>query len=140
MIDVFKTGEGPQSVDGNPYGDYYEGRVVKNLDNLQYGRWANGMNGTAYRFRPLSDNKVDFFPSWITNVKSQVNIYVQKTEGLVDVNGAAVTLPDLGVVNDGTSNFGAGMYSNLYLHWYNIKLPINPNQRLYRIVLDYPAP
>ena len=140
VIDVFKTGEGPQSVDGNPYGDYYEGRVVKNLDNLQYGRWANGMNGTAYRFMPLSDNKVDFFPSWITNVKSQVNIYVQKTEGLVDVNGAAVTLPDLGVVNDGTSNFGAGMYSNLYLHWYNIKLPINPNQRLYRIVLDYPAP
>nr|WP_313098252.1 hypothetical protein [Moraxella sp. CTOTU48717] len=139
VIDVFKTGEGAQSVDGNPYGDYYVGKVVKNLDNLQYGRWANGMYGTAYRFNPTADTDVRFFPSWITNPKSQVNLYVQKTEGLVDVNGAPVTLPDLIVTNDGTSNFGARMYSNLYIS-YNIKLPINPNQRLYRIVLDYPAP
>ena len=139
VIDVFKTGEGAQSVDGNPYGDYYVGKVVKNLDNLQYGRWANGMIGTAYRFNPTADTDVRFFPSWITNPKSQVNLYVQKTEGLVDVNGAPVTLPDLIVTNDGTSNFGARMYSNLYTT-YNIKLPINPNQRLYRIVLDYPAP
>ena len=139
VIDVFKTGEGAQSVDGNPYGDYYVGNVVKNLDNLQYGRWANGMIGTAYRFNPTADTDVRFFPSWITNPKSQVNLYVQKTEGLVDVNGAPVTLPDLIVTNDGTSNFGARMYSNLYTT-YNIKLPINPNQRLYRIVLDYPAP
>lgn len=139
VIDVFKTGEGAQSVDGNPYGDYYVGKVVKNLDNLQYGRWANGMYGTAYRFNPTADTDVRFFPSWITNPKSQVNLYVQKTEGLIDVNGKPVTLPDLIVTNDGTSNFGARMYSNLYIS-YNIKLPINPNQRLYRIVLDYPAP
>jgi hypothetical protein len=136
VIDVFKTGEGPLSVDGNPHGDYYEGRVVKNLDNLKYGRWANQMIGNSYHFNPLSDNTVNFFPSWITNVKSQVNIYVQKTEGLIDVNGKPVTLPDLIVTNDGTSNFGARMYSNLY-DYYNIKLPINANKRLYRIVLDY---
>ena len=139
VIDVFKTGEGAQSVDGNPYGDYYVGKVVKNLDNLQYGRWANGMYGTAYRFNPTADTDVRFFPRWITNPKSQVNLYVQKTEGLIDVNGAPVTLPDLIVTNDNTANFGARMYSNLYTS-YNIKLPINPNQRLYRIVLDYPAP
>ena len=139
VIDVFKTGEGAQSVDGNPYGDYYVGNVVKNLDNLQYGRWANGMYGTAYRFNPTADTDVRFFPRWITNPKSQVNLYVQKTEGLIDVNGAPVTLPDLIVTNDNTANFGARMYSNLYTS-YNIKLPINPNQRLYRIVLDYPAP
>lgn len=139
VIDVFKTGEGPLSVDGNPHGDYYTGVVVKNLDNLQYGRWANGMIGTAYHFEPLSDNNVIFFPSWITNVKSQVNIYAETTKGLIDVNGAAVTLPNMIVTNDGTSNFGARMFSNLYWY-YHIKLPIDPNQRLYRIVLDYPAP
>lgn len=139
VIDVFKTGEGPLSVDGNPHGDYYEGRVVKNLDNLQYGRWANGMYGTAYRFRPLADNEVNFFPSWINNPETQVNIYVENAQGLVDVNGSPVTLPNMIVENDGTSNFGARMFSNLY-YYYNIKLPINPNQRLYRIVLDYPAP
>lgn len=139
VIDVFKTGEGPLSVDGNPHGDYYEGRVVKNLDNLQYGRWANGMYGTAYRFSPLADNEVNFFPSWINNPETQVNIYVENTQGLVDVNGAVVTLPNMIVTNDGGLDFGARMFSNLY-YYYNIKLPINPNQRLYRIVLDYPAP
>lgn len=139
VIDVFKTGEGPLSVDGNPHGDYYVGKVVKNLDNLQYGRWANGMIGTAYRFNPTADTEVDFFPSWITNPSAQVTIYVEKTEGLVDVSGKAVTLPNMIVTNDNTANFGARMYSNLYTY-YNIKLPINPNQRLYRIVIDYPAP
>ena len=139
VIDVFKTGEGPLSVDGNPHGDYYVGKVVKNLDNLQYGRWANGMVGTAYRFNPTADTEVDFFPSWITNPSTQVTIYVEKTEGLVDVSGKAVTLPNMIVTDDNTANFGARMYSNLYTY-YNIKLPINPNQRLYRIVIDYPAP
>ena len=139
VIDVFKTGEGPLSVDGNPHGDYYEGRVVKNLDNLQYGRWANGMIGTAYAFLPERDVNANFWPYWITNRASQVTVYVENTQGLVDVNGAPVTLPNLRVENKGNSDFGVGMFSNLY-DYYNIKLPINPNQRLYRIVLDYPAP
>lgn len=139
VIDVFKTGEGPLSVDGNPYGDYYTGKVVKNLDNLQYGRWANGMIGTSYQFLPERDGDANFWPDWITNVKSQVTIYAETTQGLVDVTGAPVTLPNLRVTNDGTANFGAGMFSNLYWY-YHIKLPIDPNQRLYRIVLDYPAP
>ena len=139
VIDVFKTGEGPLSVDGNPHGDYYEGRVVKNLDNLQYGRWANGMIGTAYAFLPERDVNANFWPYWITNRASQVTVYVENTQGLVDVNGAPVTLPNLRAENKGNSDFGVGMFSNLY-DYYNIKLPINPNQRLYRIVLDYPAP
>lgn len=140
VIDVFKTGEGQLSVDGSPYGDYYTGVVVKNLDNLKYGKWANGMMGVGYNFTPERDTDVDFWPSSVTNRVSQVSTTVENTQGLVDIDGNPVTLPNLTIVNKSGSEYAVYMsYGNLYKSL-GIKLPINPNQRLYRIILDYPAP
>lgn len=139
VIDVFKTGEGRLSLDGNPYGDYYTGVVVKNLDNLQYGRWGNGMQLAAYNFTPTRDG-TRFWPSWVTDRVSQVTTYVINAEGIVDINGKSVTLPNLSISNRSGYEYAVWMnYGNLY-HNLGIKLPIDPNKRLYRIVLDYPPP
>lgn len=139
VIDVFKTGEGALAVDGSPYGDYYTGVVVKNLDNLQYGRWGNGMQGPGYYFTPSSDG-TRFWPSWITNRITQVTTYVINAEGIVDINGKSVTLPNLSISNRSGYEYAVWMnYGNLY-HNLGIKLPIDPNKRLYRIVIDYPPP
>lgn len=139
VIDVFKTGEGALALDGSPYGDYYTGVVVKNLDNLQYGRWGNGMQGPGYYFTPTRDG-TRFWPSWVTNRVSQVTTYVINAEGIVDINGKSVTLPNLSISNRSGYEYAVWMgYGNLYKSL-GIKLPIDPNKRLYRIVLDYPPP
>lgn len=139
VIDVFKTGEGALDVDGSPYGDYYTGVVVKNLDNLQYGRWGNGMQGPGYYFTPTRDG-TRFWPSWVTNRVSQVTTYVINADDIVDINGKSVTLPNLSISNKSGYEYAVWMrYGNLYMDL-GIKLPIDPNKRLYRIVLDYPPP
>lgn len=134
VIDVFKTGEGALAVDGSPYGDYYTGRVVKDLDNIASRLEHNRQIGPGYVFSVL--NK--FWPSWITNRVTQVTTYVINTEGLVDVSGIPVTLPNLTITNKSGYGYSVNMrYGNLYKSL-GIKLPIDPSKRLYRIVLDYP--
>ena len=136
VIDVFKTGEGKLSVDGSPYGDYYAGRVVKDLDNIASRLQQNQQVGVRYVFSVLNN----FWPSWITNRVSQVTTNVINTEGLVDVSGKLVTLPNLTITNKSGYQYDVVMgYGNLYRNL-GIKLPIDPNKRLYRIVLDYPPP
>ena len=97
------------------------------------------MQGPGYYFTPTRDG-TRFWPSWVTNRVSQVTTYAINTEGLVDVNGKPVTLPNLTITNKRGYEYSVIMrYGNLSMDL-GIKLPIDPNKRLYRIVLDYPPP